>query len=168
MGPNRKTSDKPRYYEGSDVINVRSATPADAAEIASLCAELGYPRSKEESERRLELIADASDLLLVAAAESTGQLMGFIQAKRVCIIEVGVRVEILGLVVAEKFLRGGIGRHLIAEVERWARASGVEAVWCEVTPNEWKAMSFIQPWVIGQSKRRLFMKSDCLDKHSCA
>ncbi len=128
MGPNRKTSDKPRYDEGSDVINVRPATPADAAEIASLCAELGYPRSKEESERRLELIADASDLLLVAAAESTGQLIGFIQAKRVCIIEVGVRVEILGLVVAEKFLRGGIGRHLIAEVERWARARSVEAV----------------------------------------
>src|SRR6266567_2131538 len=67
------------------------------------------------------------DLLLVAV-DATDRPIGFIQAHRVCIIEVGFRVEILGLVVSSSARRGGIGRRLIAEAERWAKSIGAAAI----------------------------------------
>ncbi|MGH7939146.1 MAG: GNAT family N-acetyltransferase, partial [Chthoniobacterales bacterium] len=94
--------------------------------MAELAAELGYPSDAETIRTRIEKIGD-SDLLLAAVTEA-GRPVAFIQAHRVCIIEAGFRVEILGLVVSATARRSGIGRRLIAEVERWAASSGAEAV----------------------------------------
>src|SRR5207249_10876972 len=60
--------------------------------------------------------------------EASEKPVGFIQDHRVCIIEVGSRVEILGLVVSSTARRTGIARLLIEEVERWAKKIGVEVV----------------------------------------
>ena len=99
---------------------------ADAEEVAELAAELGYPNEIAAIRRRIRPIGDA-DLLLVAT-DRNDKAIGFIQAHRVCIIEVGVRVEILGLVVSSEARRTGIARRLIREVERWARKIGSEVV----------------------------------------
>ncbi|HEY2800070.1 MAG TPA: GNAT family N-acetyltransferase [Chthoniobacterales bacterium] len=99
---------------------------ADAVAVAELAGELGYPGEAETIRARIEKIGDA-DLLLVAVT-AADRPVAFIQAHRVCIIEAGFRVEILGLVVSAKARRGGIGRRLIAEVEQWAASSGAEAV----------------------------------------
>ena len=62
------------------------------------------------------------------AVDMNDKPVGFIQAHRVCIIEVGFRVEILGLVVSASARRSGIGQALIKEAERWAKSNGAEAV----------------------------------------
>ncbi len=54
--------------------------------------------------------------------------VGFVQPKRVCIIEAGESAEILGLVVSARARRTGVGRSLLAEVEKWARDIGVGRV----------------------------------------
>lgn len=107
-------------------MRIRPLVEADATAVAALAAELGYPNEIEEIRRRIGPIGK-SDLLLVAADVSDKPL-GFIQAHRVCIIEVGLRVEILGLVVSSTARRKGIARALIAEVERWANNVGVKTV----------------------------------------
>ena len=99
---------------------------ADAEVVATLAGELGYPNDAEAIRARIRAIGE-SDLLLVAV-DASDRAIGFIQAHRVCIIEVGFRVEILGLVVSSSARRSGIGRRLIAEVERWATNIGAEAV----------------------------------------
>jgi GNAT superfamily N-acetyltransferase len=99
---------------------------ADAVAVAELSAELGYPSEAKNIGARIEKIG-GSDLLLVAVT-AADRPVGFIQAHRVCIIEAGDRVEILGLVVGASARRGGIGRKLIAEVEHWAESMGAEAV----------------------------------------
>lgn len=43
-------------------------------------------------------------------------------------VETGFRVEILGLVVAEKMRRRGVGRLLVEAAESWARSLSAEAV----------------------------------------
>ena len=98
----------------------------DAEVVAMLAGELGYPNQVEMIRARVRAIGE-SDLLLVAV-DANDKAVGFIQAHRVCIIEVGLRVEILGLVVSSSARRSGIGRRLIAEVERWATNIGAEAV----------------------------------------
>jgi GNAT superfamily N-acetyltransferase len=98
----------------------------DAEVVATLAGELGYPNEVESIRERIRAIS-GSDLLLVAV-DATDRPIGFIQAHRVCIIEVGFRVEILGLVVSSSARRSGIGRRLIAEAERWAKHIGAEAI----------------------------------------
>jgi GNAT superfamily N-acetyltransferase len=99
---------------------------ADAEVVAKLATQLGYPNKTEAVLARIRPIRE-SDLLLVAV-DTNDKPVGFIQAHRVCIIEVGSRVEILGLVVSSKARRGGIGQQLIAEVERWAKSIRIEIV----------------------------------------
>ena len=95
---------------------------ADAEVVAELATELGYPNEIEAMRRRIRPIGEA-DLLLVAT-DGSDKPVGFIQAHRVCIIEVGFRVEILGLVVSSIARRKGIARMLIGEVELWAKKMG--------------------------------------------
>src|SRR6266576_2624574 len=102
-----------------------AATEADA-DVARLAGELGYPNEVEVIRARVRAIGE-SDLLLVAV-DANDKAIGFIQAHRVCIIEVGFRVEILGLVVSSSARRSGIGRRLIDEAERWTKHIGAEAV----------------------------------------
>src|SRR5438094_640310 len=91
-----------------------------------LACVLGYPNEPVAIRARIRAMGE-SDLLLVAV-DANDKAIGFIQAHRVCIIEVGFRVEILGLVVSSSARRSGIGRRLIDEAERWAKHIGAEAV----------------------------------------
>jgi GNAT superfamily N-acetyltransferase len=111
---------------GCDAIRTRPMKETDAETVSDLAGELGYPNELENVRQRIEMIG-TRDLLLVAV-DSTDKAVGFIQAHPVCIIEVGFRVEILGLVVSKTARRLGIGRRLIAEVEGWAKNAGAEAV----------------------------------------
>ncbi|PYK80750.1 MAG: GNAT family N-acetyltransferase [Verrucomicrobia bacterium] len=105
---------------------IRPMVEADAEVIAELATQLGYPNEIEAIHRRICPIGEV-DLLLVAA-DGSDKPVGFIQAHRVCIIEVGLRVEILGLVVSSTARRKGIARTLIEEVELWAKKIGAEFV----------------------------------------
>jgi GNAT superfamily N-acetyltransferase len=105
---------------------IRPMVGADAKIVAELTNELGYPNEIEAIRSRICAIGEA-DLLLVAA-DASDKPVGFIQAHRVCIIEVGFRVEILGLVVSSTARRKGIARALIGKVELWANKIGAEVV----------------------------------------
>jgi predicted N-acetyltransferase YhbS len=110
-----------------DPISIRQMDETDAEAVTELARELGYPNEIEMIRQRIKTIGLA-DLLLVAVDSARNQVVGFVQAHRVWVIEVGFRVEILGLVVSAKTRRGGIGRRLVAEVESWAGSVGAEAV----------------------------------------
>jgi GNAT superfamily N-acetyltransferase len=105
---------------------IRPMVEADAEVVAELATQLGYPNEIEAIRRRICPIGEV-DLLLVAA-DGSDKPVGFIQAHRVCIIELGLRVEILGLVVSSTARRKGIARTLIEEVELWAKKIGAEFV----------------------------------------
>ncbi len=66
---------------GSEAIVIRAMTETDAAVVADLAGELGYPNEMGSIRRRIKEIGGA-DLLLVAG-DSADKVMGFIQAHRV-------------------------------------------------------------------------------------
>jgi GNAT superfamily N-acetyltransferase len=111
----------------SNTLKIRRMAETDADTVTTLAGELGYPNEVESIRERIRAISGSDLDLLLAAVDATDRPIGFIQAHRVCIIEVGCRVEILGLVVSSSARRRGIGRRLIAEVERWATKIGAEA-----------------------------------------
>src|SRR5207237_10283524 len=110
----------------SATLRIRRMAETDAEVVAALAAELGYPSETEAIGVRIRAIGE-SDLLLVAV-DASDKAIGFIQAHRVCIIEVGFRVEILGLVISSSARRSGIARRLIEEAEAWAKSIGAEAI----------------------------------------
>ena len=110
----------------SETLRIRRMAATDAEVVAMLAGELDYPNEVEAIRTRIRAIGE-SDLLLVAV-DAKDRPVGFIQAHRVCVIEVGFRVEILGLVVLSSARRSGIARRLIAEVECWTKNVGVETI----------------------------------------
>ena len=100
-------------------FHVRNAVGSDAAEIARLSAELGYPASVEEISSRLaRLLPQSAQFIAVAAGPE--RLLGWVQTERRMLLESGEKAEIVGLVVGVEARRAGVGRALVLAAERWA------------------------------------------------
>lgn len=101
----------------------RAATPDDAAEIARLSGQLGYPVEASVMATRLRLLLPRVDHFIQVVAEGS-RLLGWIAAERRLSLETGDRIEIVGLVVDRDAHRGGIGSALVAATVEWARSHG--------------------------------------------
>jgi GNAT superfamily N-acetyltransferase len=107
---------------------VRAARAEDADQIARLSGELGYPVSAAVMRTRLSsVLASASDMVRVCE-DANGAVIGWLQAHAGDSLESGLRVEILGLVVAGVARRAGVGRALVEEAERWARGRSADTL----------------------------------------
>jgi GNAT superfamily N-acetyltransferase len=110
-----------------DAVRTRRAASSDARALAELSDTLGYPVDEGRMAARLErLLARAEDEILVA--ECAGQVVGWIHGSEQELLEAGRRCEILGLVVDAGHRGRGVGRLLVAEVERWAAGRGLETM----------------------------------------
>lgn len=102
---------------------LRPARIEDAAEIARLSTELGYPADADEMAPRLRaVLADANRPVIVASAKSV--LLGWIGLERRLSLEGGDQAEIVGLVVDARARRAGVGAALVEAAEHWARGLG--------------------------------------------
>ena len=110
------------------VIRVRPATEADAEPVAELSGELGYTISAEIMRERVRAVLASPADLLIVAQDSSGNVGGWLQAHAAHVLESGFRVEILGLIVAGKMRRRGVGRLLVNEAENWARSLSADVV----------------------------------------
>jgi GNAT superfamily N-acetyltransferase len=103
-------------------LRVRSAVPADAAAVARLSGQLGYPVAAQPVAARLESLAASEAQAVYVATNGRDEVVGWVHGAEQMLVEAGPRCEILGLVVDEMARRGGIGRQLVEAIERWARA----------------------------------------------
>ena len=105
-------------------IDVRRARFDDAAAIAQLTAQLGYPTLSEAITRRLDvLLSSAEHGVLVASDEA--RLVGWLHVVVTRALEYEPCAEILGLVVDEAKRGLGAGAALVAAAEIWARERGM-------------------------------------------
>ena len=112
----------------STPISIRRAIEDDAKAIASLAGELGYTVDAQVMRIRVgAILASATDLLVVAT-DTSGSVVGWLQAHAAHVVESGFRVEITGLIISALFRRRGLGRALVAKAEDWARQISAEAV----------------------------------------
>lgn len=104
---------------------LRRARLEDAAELARLSAQLGYPQQEAAFATRLRRLLISADHPVVVATDDDRTLLGFIAFERRLMLELGERVEIVGLVVDDGARRRGIGQALVRAAEDWARDIGV-------------------------------------------
>lgn len=113
-------------------MTIRPAVPDDAASIAALLAELGYPDNPAESvHNRLELW-NAEPRSAVLVAEHEGVIVGVVAVSTIPFLEYDGRFgRVVALVTAQSARGQGIGRALMAAAEETAREFG--CVLMEVT-----------------------------------
>jgi GNAT superfamily N-acetyltransferase len=108
---------------------IRLVSAEDAARIAVLCQQLGYPASPEQVQQRLHRIQQNEDHVLYVAERSDGHVIGWVHVYVRQLVVTDRHAEIGGLVVGEGYHRQGVGRLLMEQVERWAREKGCGAVY---------------------------------------
>ena len=106
---------------------IRPARPEDAAELARLSTQLGYPMSSALAASQLSEVTGGGDhvvLVAEASASASELLAGWIQVSVSRIFEAPGAAEIAGLVVDESRRGEGLGPRLLRAAEDWARARG--------------------------------------------
>ena len=109
------------------VFLLREAEIGDAAEIARLGTELGYPADAGLMLPRLQAALGDGSRHVVVAATGDG-LLGWIGVERRSTLETGDKAEIAGLVVDARARRLGVGQALVEAAEGWARRHGFDAL----------------------------------------
>ena len=112
--------------------SVRLAQPGDAAQVAALLAELGYPDNRTEEVRRRLAMWERETAGLALVAERQGQVLGVIAVTAIPYLErEGRWGRIVALVVSSACRGQGIGRLLVDAAEEAAGELG--CVTMEVT-----------------------------------
>jgi GNAT superfamily N-acetyltransferase len=118
-------------------LRVRNATADDAAAMARLLGELGYPADVEAMPARLRAVeSEGGCAFLVVAADE--RAVGLASVARLASLHVDAPVCYITALVAAHDARGrGVGRLLVSAAEQWARAHG--CVRLSVTSAEHRA-----------------------------
>src|SRR5206468_3603151 len=102
-------------------LKIRRAKSADAPQIAVLSGQLGYPATTAEVRKRLAAIRPASQHAVFVADSPENGVIGWTHVSKQPLLEVEIRAEVNGLVVAEGHRSLGAGALLLAAAEEWAR-----------------------------------------------
>jgi GNAT superfamily N-acetyltransferase len=104
-------------------MKIRPAHPEDAAAVADLATQLGYPTTPEQAETRLRDLETRPESA-VLAAEENGAVIGWIQVVGAHRVDSEPYAEIAALVVDVAHRGGGIGAELVAAADDWAVRHG--------------------------------------------
>jgi GNAT superfamily N-acetyltransferase len=109
-------------------LAVRLAAHGDAAAIAVLATQLGYPSAAHEAEARLARLKDHPDIRAYVA-EQEGRVVGVIGLMVFpAYHRDGLHGYITVLVVDQGHRGDGVGRALLAAAEAWFTERGVKRV----------------------------------------
>jgi GNAT superfamily N-acetyltransferase len=107
---------------------IRRAKSSDAAQIAELCGQLGYPAKPAEIAQRLRKIKPASQHAVLVAETPEQKVIGWLHVSVSPLVEVELRAEVNGLVVDDNERSRGTGALLLRTAEQWARSRGCKSM----------------------------------------
>jgi GNAT superfamily N-acetyltransferase len=114
--------------ETPPTLSIRPIEVADAEAAAALCGELGYPVSTSVLEQRIRTLAVLPSHAVLVACQQDGRLVGWIDVGITHHLQAEAYGEIGGMVVSEDVRGQGVGRALLAAVERWISDRGIGQV----------------------------------------
>lgn len=123
-------------------IEIRNAAPEDAAALALLLDQLGYPSTETEVIQRLaHLASTGSDQCLVAVRD--GEMVGMAAVHiSATLVDNNPVAKLSALVVDQRYRRQGIGDALISAIERQARTTGCSLIFLTTAERRADAHAF--------------------------
>jgi predicted N-acetyltransferase YhbS len=109
-------------------VTIRPMRDGDAARVAELTAQLGYPSTPEEIDTRLTHLRSRPEDELLVAVDERDEPVGWIHVSRFASLEASDVALIGGLVVDDAHRSGGIGEALLEAGEAWAREHGASTM----------------------------------------
>jgi GNAT superfamily N-acetyltransferase len=114
--------------EKENPLKIRRAKSSDAPRLAELAGELGYPATAAQLRQRFLAIKPVSGHAVFVAESMKDGVVGWLHVSRQPLLEVEIRAEVNGLVVAEGHRSLGAGALLLAAAEDWARKHGCKSM----------------------------------------
>ena len=115
---------------------VRPMESRDAASVARLSGELGYPVAECDVRVRLARLSGRAAEALFVAEDPPGEVVGWIHISEDATLTDGSTAEIRGLVVDARSRGKKIGSVLLEHAESWAAARGYRRV--RVRSRTWR------------------------------
>jgi GNAT superfamily N-acetyltransferase len=109
-------------------LKIRRAKKADAPRLAELAGQLGYPTTPPQLRERLRKIQPPSQHAVFVADSAKDGVIGWLHVSKEPLLEVEMRAEVNGLVVADGQRSLGAGARLLASAEEWARKHGCKGM----------------------------------------
>ena len=106
------------------MTTIRPARTHDAAAIAALCGQLGYPAGRQQVVVRLAAIESTRAACVLVVEDARGRVAGWLHVAEAAQLPGESDARILGLVVAEAARGAGLGASLLRAAEDWARSRG--------------------------------------------
>jgi GNAT superfamily N-acetyltransferase len=124
---------QPAQAAAPAALRIRKARRSDAAAVAGLLGELGYPCSARDAALRLAALSRKNDLAFAAADGK--RVVGLVALHFSSMLHTEGRwCRVTTLVVTESHRRRGVGEALLRHAEQCALAGGA---WCvEITCGE--------------------------------
>ncbi len=132
---------------------IRDAAPGDAAPVAALLTQLGYPSDPDAVEARLDRLRVVGDRVVVAELE--GNVVGVAHLQVSPALERDRPAGKLGALVVDEAHRGhGIGRALVEAVEAEARLRGCGLLFRPTSERRGDAHAFYEDVGLEHTGRR--------------
>lgn len=138
----------------SSEVSTRRAAESDAAAIAALLGQLGYPTSADEVPARLVAMDPSTNAVFLTT--NSGDLpVGLVAVHCMSALHAREPVAmIMALVVAPEGRGRGIGRELVRAAEEWARSRGCERLMVTSAEHRSDAHAFYPACGMPQTGRR--------------
>ena len=138
-------------------MTVRDASAADAAALARLLGQLGYPTEQGAVAARLERLGIVGDHVVVAEVDEEVVGLGHLQVTPT--IEYDRPAAKIGALVVDESHRGeGLGRALVDALEQEARARGCVVLFLTTSARRTDAHEFYRRVGLEETGKR-FTKS---------
>ena len=105
-------------------LSIRAARSDDAAALADLSTQLGYPASADTLRDRLARVRTHGVGEVFVAADAHDRVLGWTHVVPRLHLEEAPFAELAGLVVGDGARGSGVGAALLSAAEEWARRNG--------------------------------------------
>jgi GNAT superfamily N-acetyltransferase len=109
-------------------MKIRRAQRSDAARIAELSGQLGYPATAAQIAQRFRGLRPAAQHAVFVADLPRSGVAGWIHVTVAHLVDSDTRAEVNGLVVAEGQRGLGAGARLLEAAEEWSRKRGCRSM----------------------------------------
>ena len=102
--------------------------PADAADVARLAGQLGYPTDVAAISERMGRLDGEPERVALLVAEADGAVVGWAHVELRDTLVADHAAQLMALVVADGHRNRGVGKGLLDAAEDWAAARGCRAL----------------------------------------